>query len=416
MRRLMVIETEGAEFVGPRARAAGYEPLFVETTAGSRWLPAAAKLDGYDVLRAGAADERTLFDVWRDCQAESVLSLALLEDECLRDARLARLLAEAAPHVHVLASPLAAAQVMADKGLTKRVLRSAGFAVLPGVEAHDLAQASEAARRFGFPLVVKPRRGFVGQGLRFVRDQAGLAAAFQGRARACLVEPFVSGVEVGVEVLAWSGGAISQPPVCKGVTRANLFEHPAYRVRVCPWDDGAGMAARVRSLAEQMARVLGACGLVEMEFVVARGEALLMEVNPGPAGLSRLCSAAGGADSFALATAAAVGADPRAEAGQASGVALMLPIVCAPDAALRERLAARSDVAYVEPVQGVPTLRIRANLLLRGTHAAGLHRSLDELGALSEAGYLEEARVALGARCARGAAEVSGLNEGARTT
>lgn len=393
----MVIETEGAEFVAPRARQAGVEPLFVTTAAGARWVPPPDPAGSYEVVSAGAADFWRLYEIWRGCAAESVLSLALLEAECQRDALLRDLLAARAPHVRMLANTPSAAALLADKALTKRALREAGFAVLPGAEAASLAEARAAAERFGFPLVVKPRHGFVGQGLRLARDSAALEAAFRGReGRPCLIEPFVAGLELAAEVVACDGAAVCQPLVDKGATRANLFEHPAYRVRVCPWDDGSGLAARVLERAQAMVRALGLWGIVELEFVVARGEAWLMEINPGPAGLSRLCSAAGGHDSFALATAAALGADPRAEPRGPTGSAMLLPIVRAPDDELLDTLGARADVAYVEPVHAVPTLPIQANLLLRGPNRAALRRSVLELAWLSAPRYVDEAHAALG--------------------
>ena len=61
-------------------------------------------------------------------------------------------------------------------------MERAGVPVVPGETPADQSDASiaAAARRAGFPLLIKASAGGGGKGMRIVRDEAGLAAAISG--------------------------------------------------------------------------------------------------------------------------------------------------------------------------------------------------------------------------------------------
>ena len=75
----------------------------------------------------------------------------------------------------------AAIEAMGEKLRARRAMQAAGVPVVPGdVQAiADVAQARDAARRYGFPLALKAASGGGGKGLRIARDEAELESAFQ---------------------------------------------------------------------------------------------------------------------------------------------------------------------------------------------------------------------------------------------
>jgi geranyl-CoA carboxylase alpha subunit len=74
-----------------------------------------------------------------------------------------------------------AMEAMGDKALARRRMAAAGVPVLPGYDdpAQDEATLAEAAKRIGFPVMIKAAAGGGGRGMRLVRDGADLPAALR---------------------------------------------------------------------------------------------------------------------------------------------------------------------------------------------------------------------------------------------
>ena len=78
--------------------------------------------------------------------------------------------------------PPAAIAAMGSKISARQLMERAGVPVVPGETPADQSDASieAAARRAGFPLLIKASAGGGGKGMRMVRGDAGLAAAISG--------------------------------------------------------------------------------------------------------------------------------------------------------------------------------------------------------------------------------------------
>jgi len=70
---------------------------------------------------------------------------------------------------------------MGDKAFAKETMKKAGVAVLPGSEGvvKSVGQALEIARSIGMPIILKAVAGGGGRGMRIVREESELEAAFQ---------------------------------------------------------------------------------------------------------------------------------------------------------------------------------------------------------------------------------------------
>jgi acetyl/propionyl-CoA carboxylase alpha subunit len=77
---------------------------------------------------------------------------------------------------------------MGSKVAARELARTAGAPVVPGDVPREQGDAAiaEAARRVGFPLLLKPSEGGGGIGMKVVRDEAGLAAAIPQARREAL--------------------------------------------------------------------------------------------------------------------------------------------------------------------------------------------------------------------------------------
>ncbi|HET9007084.1 MAG TPA: cyanophycin synthetase, partial [Actinomycetes bacterium] len=109
-----------------------------------------------------------------------------------------------------------AVDVAGDKELTARLLAAAGLPVPRSYPVRDAEEAVAAARRLGFPLVVKPLDGNHGRGVHLdLRTEEEVAAAFpaaqaEARRGTVLVETFVAGNDYRVLVVGGRMVAIAE--------------------------------------------------------------------------------------------------------------------------------------------------------------------------------------------------------------
>ncbi len=114
--------------------------------------------------------------------------------------------------------PANAIRTMGDKAAARRLAVELGVPIVPGYDGEDQSDAAlrRAARRLGYPLLVKPAAGGGGKGMRVVREPARLPAALASARREAqgafgdarlILERFVEGPRhVEVQVLFDDGG------------------------------------------------------------------------------------------------------------------------------------------------------------------------------------------------------------------
>ena len=109
-----------------------------------------------------------------------------------------------------------AVDIASDKKLTNRLLDSAGLPVPRSEVVDDEDGAVAAARRLGYPVVVKPLDGNHGRGVALdLRDEAAVRAAFpeayrQSRSRDVVVETFITGRDYRCLVIGGALAAIAE--------------------------------------------------------------------------------------------------------------------------------------------------------------------------------------------------------------
>ena len=81
--------------------------------------------------------------------------------------------------------PADAIRAMGDKIAAKKLMEEAGVPVVPGApgEVGDVKALAAAAKKIGYPVLLKASAGGGGKGMRVVADEAGLAEALAGAKR-----------------------------------------------------------------------------------------------------------------------------------------------------------------------------------------------------------------------------------------
>jgi D-alanine-D-alanine ligase len=170
-----------------------------------------------------------------------------------------------------------------DKEATKRVAESAGLPQVPWAVARTPREAAAAARRFGYPVFIKPARMGSSVGVVKVKGPSGVAAALKEALRyddKALVEKGIPAREIETAVLGdpWAptGDRFALKASIVGEIAPNA-EFYDYRAKYLD-PDGARLlipaplpaktAARVQALALAAFRALDLYGLARVDFFV----------------------------------------------------------------------------------------------------------------------------------------------------
>ena len=169
-------------------------------------------------------------------------------------------------------------------------LRLSPIAAVAGIPVPAYAQAAgvEDAQRFadthGYPIVLKRRYGFAGEGVRIVGSAADLAEAFaalskrdqldlgEGTGRQLLVQAFIAGPYYSHALVAWQGATLAS----FGWERYVATQAQKGQTSVVRFIDSPA----TRALSEKIGRSFGITGFFNVQFVLdANGAPYLLEVN-----------------------------------------------------------------------------------------------------------------------------------------
>jgi ATP-grasp in the biosynthetic pathway with Ter operon len=251
-------------------------------------------------------DEATpeeLAAVLRRLGASAVLSFSDPDPPRLRDARAADLALGRSPEASC--SQAAVARAL-HKGVTREACARRGVRVAPGAWTSRPWELTALPAAWGERLVVKEVDGWAGRGMAIHDTREAALTDLAGRRAPVVVEAFLAGEEVSVEVVAGGSTPMIAGWVLKGSSDAGV--HPLFRLRYVP--DLAPPAA-LTSAALAAVDALGLDQLVELEFVGTGIDAWhMLEVNPRASGVTAVIRAANGLGTPAMAMRLAAGEDP----------------------------------------------------------------------------------------------------------
>ena len=184
--------------------------------------------------------------------------------------------------------PAEVIRLLGDKSRARQAMRKAGLPVVPGTESlENLKAANRAARRLGFPVIIKATSGGGGRGMRVVRDADELEDAVQtaqreaeaafGDARVYLERYVEEARHIEFQVLADAGGTT----VHLGERECTLQRRHQKVLEETP---SLELTDRVRErmgkLVVKAARAVGYVNAGTFEFLMdARGRFYFMEAN-----------------------------------------------------------------------------------------------------------------------------------------
>lgn len=289
--KVLVIGNIGFDLMAPYLQREDIETVLVITTL--------------EPLNAEYADNAYFFDsdteFWPlvelalDEEVDAVVSISGPDVANLRDGHVKETL-EKQFGIPVLANPLEAVQIAANKERTKKFLKEHGFPVTEGKIVSSKAEAFEVADEYGYPLVLKLVDHSGGTGMKVAKNRFELIKGLADAGR-LLIEKYIDGPEFSVEVLNYGDKTMPLLPVFKGYTNYQCL-HPMERVKLAPAPLSEIDTAKLRSLARDVIRTLNVQPTGDVDIVWSNSGPRILEINPRFGGVTALSMAASGITSY----------------------------------------------------------------------------------------------------------------------
>ena len=393
MKKLLVIETDGISEINRECEELCWQPVFVKTHSYANWLPLEKANEEFDIR---SIDDLSYFEIIKIIQEEhisGILPISLLEPEGVRDSLVKDYIHNHKIPVNMVANSPATMETTYDKWLTKVVLSHFDIPVTPSKQINNVNDIPNIVKEYGLPIIVKERKSFTGMGVRMMNTEGELTQyTTRNIKKGLFAEPYFSGSEVSMEVIAWNGEMFFQPLVYKGETRLNIIEHPAYRPRISPYKPGSAIESKIVGIVSEAVKHLQLNGAAEFEFLIINGEPFIMEINPRISGVTRLCNAAGGINVYKELTHVCINNAIRKDlAVNKHQYAIQFPLSILPEGDLLKKMQHDPHISYIKPIAWMPILPIRSNVIMSYDTQEELFQGIKAFEDVTDSRYIAEA-------------------------
>ena len=170
-----------------------------------------------------------------------------------------------------------------DRSRFDALLERFGIRRPMGESVLTLDEALAAARRLGYPVLLRPSYVIGGQNMTIARRDQDVETYMtrilaHGIENPVLVDKYMPGIELEVDVIS-DGQDVLIPGIMQHVERAGVHSGDSIAVYP-PYTLDDHMMDTVVSASRKLALALGTKGLVNIQYLVFRGELYVIEVNP----------------------------------------------------------------------------------------------------------------------------------------
>ncbi|MGV4413932.1 ATP-grasp domain-containing protein [Chryseobacterium sp. T1] len=393
MKKLLIIETDGISEIKNECELLGWHPIFVKTHNYTDWLPLENLNEEFDIRSVNNLSYFEIIKIALEENVSGILPISLLEPEGVRDSLVKDYIINHKILVNIVANSPATMESTFDKWLTKFILSHFNIPVTPGKSINNLEDINDIVKEYSFPIIIKERKSYTGMGVRIINTEEELVKyVTKNIKKGLFAEPFLSGSEISVEVIAWNDEMFFQPLVYKGETRLNIIEHPAYRPRISPYKSGSAIESKIINIVYEVVMQLQLKGAAEFEFLIINGEPLIMEINPRISGVTRLCNAAGGVDVYKELTHICINNAIRKDLViKEHKYAIQFPLNILPEGDLLEELQKNPHISYIKPITWMPILPIRSSIIMSHNTSDELLQGIKALENFTDPRYITEA-------------------------
>lgn len=214
---------------------------------------------------------------------DAVIPLIGIDKPLIEVARMKNIL-EKDHDLPVIASGLNATNISSDKFKTKEFLIQNNIPTPKFIEITKKEYLNSKSK-LKFPNVLKQSEGQGGAGVKIALSPPDVDAYFQSFPQA-MVEDFLSGPELSVEVLRWEKKSVPLVAVHKGHTTLEGI-HPLNKIRTAPAEVQNLNNQKLRTMAKKITNDINASGITEVEFIFdeKKQEINTLEINTRPCGI-----------------------------------------------------------------------------------------------------------------------------------
>ncbi len=211
----------------------------------------------------------------------------------------------------VLGGSLDAIDLAEDRERFESFLNRIGLRRPEGTSVRNVAEALEAARHIGFPLLVRPSYVLGGQAMRIVHDERALleyidnATEISG-SHPVLLDRYIEGREVEVDAVC-DGERVLIPGIVEHIERAGVHSGDSFGVYP-PIALSRDETEQVEAMTTRIGLGLGLKGLMNVQYVVKDRLVYVLEVNPRASRTVPFVSKVTGVPMVSLATKVMLGA------------------------------------------------------------------------------------------------------------
>ncbi|MEH6987853.1 carbamoyl-phosphate synthase large subunit [Cytobacillus firmus] len=185
--------------------------------------------------------------------------------------------------VKILGTSLESLDRAEDRDKFEQALAELGIPMPKGKTALSVEQAVEIAGEIGYPVVVRPSYVLGGRAMEIVYKEDELLYYMENAVKVnpehpVLIDRYLTGKEIEVDAIS-DGENVLIPGIMEHIERAGVHSGDSIAVYP-PQNVSEAIKDKLVEYTEKMAKGLGIIGLLNIQYVVAKGEVYVLEVNP----------------------------------------------------------------------------------------------------------------------------------------
>ncbi|HEL0020497.1 TPA: carbamoyl-phosphate synthase large subunit [Streptococcus equi subsp. zooepidemicus] len=185
--------------------------------------------------------------------------------------------------VPILGTQLEDLDCAEDRELFEKALKELGIPQPPGKTATNEAEALEAARAIGFPVLVRPSYVLGGRAMEIVENENDLRSYMKTAVKASpehpvLIDSYILGKECEVDAIS-DGQSVLIPGIMEHIERAGVHSGDSMAVYP-PQHLSKQVQDKIVDYTKRLAIGLNCIGMMNIQFVIQNEQVYVIEVNP----------------------------------------------------------------------------------------------------------------------------------------
>ena len=185
--------------------------------------------------------------------------------------------------IQILGTSAESIDIAEDRGKFDKLLGRFGISRPKGLSVNTLDEALQAAEEIGYPVLLRPSYVIGGQNMTIAGGREDTTKYMKrilttSTGNTVLVDKYMPGIELEVDVIS-DGEDVLIPGIMEHIEKAGIHSGDSIAVYP-PYNLTDKQLHRIVDVSEKLALALGTKGLVNIQYLLYKGELFVIEVNP----------------------------------------------------------------------------------------------------------------------------------------